>query len=164
MGRTGYLDQKWSGGTPVDGEQLSVNGYYIGEHIGTPMQDAISPVANEDPHYTQHVTYRHGTITQDAAPDANMPEKATAPSVSTASLAAGTVGTPYDQTLTGSGTTPLQWTIESGELPTGLILDMGTGKITGTPTVEETKTFTVKGSNMAGGAVKELSITINAGE
>lgn len=69
-----YTDQTWTGGTPIDGEQLSVNGYYTGQHIGTPMQGKGETEANGDAYYTQHKTVRYGTITQDAASNANMPQ------------------------------------------------------------------------------------------
>lgn len=162
MAITGYVDQKWSGGTPIDGEQLSVNGFYTGQHIGTPTQGNGETEANADPYYTEHVTLRQGTITQDGDADANMPTKATAPSITTSTLTAGTVGTAYNQTLAASGTTPITWTIASGKLPAGLNLNQASGAITGNPTTNETQTFTVKATNMAGEATKQLSITINA--
>lgn len=75
MAITKYVDQKWPADTPVEGEQLSVNGYYTGEHMGTPMQDGMYPDGNNDPYYVEHATTRYGTMTQDGASDANMPTK-----------------------------------------------------------------------------------------
>lgn len=162
MGKTGYTDQTWGSSTPINGEQLSVNGYYTGQHIGTPTQGTGETQANSDKYYTEHTTYRYGTITQDADTNANMPTKATAPTVTTSSLTAGTVGTAYNATLAASGSTPVQWFIVSGELPTGLTLNQASGAITGTPSVQGAKTFTVQASNVAGDATKELTLTINA--
>lgn len=162
MGKTGYVDQTWGSGTPINGEQLSSNGYYTGEHIGKPMQGAGETEYNGDKYYTEHTTYRYGTITQDADTNANMPTKATAPAVTTSSLTAGTVGTSYSATLAASGSTPVQWYIVSGELPAGLTLNQASGAITGTPTAQGAKTFTVKASNVSGDATKELTLTINA--
>lgn len=71
-----YTDQTWTGGTPIDGETLSINGYYTGEHLGKPMQGKAETEANGDPHYIEHKMVRYGTMTQDADPDANMPVKA----------------------------------------------------------------------------------------
>lgn len=71
-----YADQKWADGTPVAGEQLSVNGHYVGEHLGTPMQDAANPDISTDPHWVARNTVRHSPMTQDAAVNANMPETA----------------------------------------------------------------------------------------
>ena len=59
-----------------------------------------------------------------------------------------------------SSGTPIIWSISSGTLPDGLKLDGNTGGISGTPTAEETATFTVKAENSAGSDTKELSITI----
>lgn len=73
MKDTKYNDQTWTGGTPIDGEQLSVNGYYTGEHLGTPAQGKGETDANADAHYVEHNTVRFGTITQDGAANANMP-------------------------------------------------------------------------------------------
>lgn len=71
-----YVDQKWPADTPVEGEQLSVNGYYTGEHTGMPMQDGKNATGNNDPYYTEHVTVRYGTMMQDGADNANMPTQA----------------------------------------------------------------------------------------
>ena len=70
---TKYIDQTWTTPDDVAGEQLSVNGYYTGEHIGAPTQDGKYPLGNDDPYYTEHNTVRYGTITQDGATNANMP-------------------------------------------------------------------------------------------
>ena len=56
--------------------------------------------------------------------------------LATASLPNGQVGTAYSATLAATGgTTPYNWTLTSGTLPTGLSLSAPTGTITGTPTV-----------------------------
>ena len=46
------------------------------------------------------------------------------------------------------GVAPYTWTLVAGTLPTGLSLDSGTGLITGTPTVFETKTFTLRATDV----------------
>ena len=54
-------------------------------------------------------------------------------SITTASVAAGTIGTSYSQTLTATGgTTPYAWVVSSGTLPTGLTLSSA-GVISGVP-------------------------------
>ena len=54
--------------------------------------------------------------------------QAAALSITTASLAGGTVGVAYSATLTASGgTAPYTWSIASGSLPDGLTLNLATG-------------------------------------
>lgn len=82
-----------------------------------------------------------------------------APEISTTSLPAGTVGTPYTASLAASGgTLPFDWTY-SGDLPAGLQLSGNT--ITGVPSAPGTSTFTVMvtDSNLQTDS-QELSITI----
>ena len=55
--------------------------------------------------------------------------------IATDSLASGTKNVNYSQTLQVSGgKAPYTWSIISGNLPAGLVLDAATGAITGTPT------------------------------
>ena len=85
---------------------------------------------------------------------------AAAPTITTDTLPGGKVGEAYSQTLSATGTTPITWGIDSGNLPAGLTLDEATGEISGTPTAAGTASFTVKAENSAGSDTKELSITI----
>jgi hypothetical protein len=68
----------------------------------------------------------------------------------TSSLPNGSVGSPYDATLTAAGgTAPYTWTVTAGALPAGLALNGASGEITGTPTanvVGEVLTFQVEDS------------------
>ena len=85
---------------------------------------------------------------------------AAAPTITTDTLPGGKVGEAYSQTLSATGTTPITWGIDSGNLPAGLTLDEATGEISGTPTAAGTASFTVKVENSAGSDTKELSIAI----
>ena len=85
---------------------------------------------------------------------------AAAPSITTDTLPDGKVGEAYSHTLTATGTAPITWSIDSGNLPAGLSLNADTGEISGTPTADGTAKFTVKATNSAGSDTKELSITI----
>ncbi len=81
-------------------------------------------------------------------------------SVTTTSLADGTVGAAYSQTATATGgKTPYSWSIPSGSLPTGLSLNSGTGGISGTPTVAGTSNFTIRATD-ANGATADQALSI----
>jgi len=89
---------------------------------------------------------------------------AVAPVIVTGTLPNGTVSAAYNTTLVASGTAPITWSIESGNLPDGLTLNAANGAISGTPTTVGTSTFTVIAANSAGADSKELSITILTNE
>ena len=64
--------------------------------------------------------------------------------ITSSTLAAGTVGTAYSQTLhAGGGTPSYTWSVTSGSLPAGLTLAAGSGVISGTPTASGTYSFTI---------------------
>lgn len=66
------------------------------------------------------------------------------PTIVTASIPNGNVGTAYSTTLALSGgSSPFTWTVTSGSLPTGLTLGSTTGTISGTPTVAATSSFQI---------------------
>ena len=59
-------------------------------------------------------------------------------------LPTGTVGIAYSATLPyAGGTLPLSWTIYSGSLPSGVVLQQSTGLISGTPTFLGSFSFAV---------------------
>lgn len=71
-----YQNQVFPEGHPVEGERLSTNGFYTGEHKGVPLQDYADPEENgqnADPHYVENNTIRIGTLMQDAT-EGSMPE------------------------------------------------------------------------------------------
>ncbi len=86
--------------------------------------------------------------------------------ITTASLANGTVGSAYSQTLAASGGTPsYSWALASGSgpLPTGLTLNSN-GTITGTPSAAGTSNFTVRVTDsQQATAQKAFSIAIGGG-
>jgi hypothetical protein len=84
--------------------------------------------------------------------------------VNPASLPNGSVGTPYNQTVSGSGgTAPYTFSVSSGALPGGLILNAATGAITGTPTTAGTFTFSITATDVNGcPGTRAYTITISS--
>lgn len=84
--------------------------------------------------------------------------------ITTTSLPDATIGTAYSQTVTATGgTTPYSWSITSGTLPAGLMLNASSGVISGTPTSAATATFTVTVTDAGNVTAKQaLSITTAA--
>jgi hypothetical protein len=113
----------------------------------------------------------HGTSVADASKSASTAVVVSpAPSITTASLANGTVGAAYSATLQATGGTgTLNWGLASGStLPAGLILTGSTGAITGAATAAGTTNFTVQVTDQSRAhegtvsVTKQLSITIAA--
>ncbi len=84
----------------------------------------------------------------------------------TATLPAGTVGTPYSQNIVATGgVAPRVYSLSSGTLPVGFTLGPATGTISGTPTSSVTSPFTITVIDDKGLAVSQtytisfLSIT-----
>jgi hypothetical protein len=72
-------------------------------------------------------------------------EVLSAPTITTTSLSAITVGQSVSAALTSTnGTAPFTWSISSGSLPAGLNLTAATGAITGTPTGSGDAMFTAR--------------------
>ena len=95
------------------------------------------------------------TYTFDATEGTYVPTK---PTITTATLPDGKVGEAYNQTLAATGTNPITWNIETGNLPDDLTLVGDT--IKGTPSKAGEFKFTVKATNGGGFDTKELTIKI----
>jgi hypothetical protein len=85
--------------------------------------------------------------------------------ITTQSLNAGAVGQSYTQTLNASGgTSPYTWSVESGQLPSGIALTGNT--LSGTPTATGTSSFTLKVTDSTSPTVQaataSLSLTVGA--
>jgi hypothetical protein len=79
-----------------------------------------------------------------------------APTITTTSLASGTVGTAYSQTLTATGTAPITWST-TGTLPPGL--SRSGAVISGTPTAAGTWQITATAANSFGTTSRVLTIS-----
>jgi uncharacterized repeat protein (TIGR03803 family) len=90
---------------------------------------------------------------------------ANALTITTTSLPAGAVGSPYTATLSASGgTPPFTWSTSSGSLPPGLSLGGSTGQISGSPMIAGDYAFVVQVSDANSKmATANLSITVTAG-
>ena len=95
------------------------------------------------------------TYTFDATEGTYVPTK---PAITTVALPDGKVGDAYNQTLAATGTNPIAWSIETGNLPDGLTLVGDT--IKGTPSKAGDFKFTVKATNGGGSDTKELTIKV----
>src|SRR5258708_13419348 len=86
-------------------------------------------------------------------------------SITTTSLANGTVNSPYSATLQSSGgAAPITWSATAGAVPSGRSLVPSTGVISGTPQVSGTSSFTVQATDSNSPtpqtASQALSITV----
>lgn len=138
----------------------------IGEDESLTIPDGASLTIGNDTTLTNEGTVTNsGTLTNNGTIDnsGTLPDNidgTAPPSITTTSLAGGTVGTAYTATLAASGTGTITWS-NSGDLPAGLTLDGNTGVISGTPTTAGTYSFTVTATNSGGSDSEDFSITIN---
>jgi hypothetical protein len=83
-------------------------------------------------------------------------------SITTTSLAAGTVGANYSQTVSATGGTGTITFSETGTLPAGLSFSSTTGTLSGKPTASGTSTFSVTATDSVGGTnSKTYTVTIS---
>ncbi len=142
-----YTWTKVSGSLPA-GLSLTANGAITG-----------TPTAMGDATFTVNVTDADGRIASAILTIVTVGNHVV---VTTVSLGGATVGSPYSETLTaGGGTTPYTWAVSAGSLPTGLLLNAGSGVISGTPTAGGEFDFTIEVTdNSTATATRDLSITV----
>jgi len=157
-GITPYSWSVTSGSLPAG---LSLNSS-TGAITGTPTGPQVGTIS-----FTVTVTDSESP-TKTATANLGITVSAPALSVTTSSLAAGSLGNAYSATVAATGgITPYAWSISAGNLPAGLTINSSTGVISGTPTGSVTGAinFTVKVTDSeqpAGTATAALSINISA--
>lgn len=108
---------------------------------GTPHQAGSFPITVS----VQDSSNPHQTASQGFTIQINNPA---APTITTASLPNGTVGTAYNQTIQATGgLAPYSWSVSAGTLPAGLNLGSSTTNsvaLSGTPTSAASSTFTIQ--------------------
>jgi uncharacterized protein with beta-barrel porin domain len=73
----------------------------------------------------------------------------------------GAVGSPYSSAIAVSGgSAPYSFSVSSGQLPAGLVLDSSTGALTGVPTAPGSYTFTITATD-ANGASGSFAVTMD---
>lgn len=80
------------------------------------------------------------------------------PTITKTSLNNGVVGENYSDTLTATGTAPIEWEIVNG--PAWLKINENSGQLSGDPTAAGTYNVTVKAKNSAGEATADMTITV----
>jgi hypothetical protein len=146
-GSGGYQWSRTAGSLP-GGLSLSASGAIT----GTPTAAGVSS-------FTVRVADSGGRT---ASKMLTMTVDAPALTISTATISAGTVGTPYSFTLASTGgRAPYAWRIADGALPGGLAL-AASGVISGTPAAAGTFNFSVEVTDAAGlKATRAESLVIN---
>jgi trimeric autotransporter adhesin len=85
-----------------------------------------------------------------------------APAFTSTTLPAGTYGTPYQQTLTATGSPAPTYALASGTLPTGLGLNASSGLISGTPSSVGSFSGSISASNGVGAAATQAFVIVIA--
>jgi hypothetical protein len=71
--------------------------------------------------------------------------------ISSGPLPAAVEGIPYNENLAAAGgSAPYAWSVAAGDLPQGLVLDPGTGAISGTPSIPGTSSFSLAVQDASG--------------
>jgi large repetitive protein len=82
--------------------------------------------------------------------------------VITGNLVGAKLGAPFSAVITATGGGSLQWTVDSGALPPGLVLNRDNGTLSGTPSAAGTYPFTVKVGDAKRKTTKAFSFVVGA--
>jgi hypothetical protein len=106
------------------------------------------------------IMYVRGTYSTLTAYQVGSGSGGSAPVITSALSASGTVGQAFSYQITASGNTPMSYAANG--LPPGLNLNTGTGAITGTPTTNGVTSASISAINAYGTNTVSLAVTINA--
>ena len=139
------------GAAPYNGEPIGFDVDLNDQQDGTGAREATAGwyLTNNDDYQN---TAGFGTVNLTVC-------AATAPVISSANTASGTVGTAFTYTITATNT-PTSYAV-GGTLPAGVTINTTTGVISGTPTGIGTFIDTVKAINAGGTGTQIVTITIN---
>ena len=155
-GITPYTWAVTTGSLPA-GLSLNAN---TGAITGTPSGTFTGPV-----NFTVTVTDNESPTKKTATANLSITISAPPLSVTTTSLAGGSIGNAYtNQTLQATGgISPYTWAVTTGSLPAGLSLNASTGVISGTPsgTFVGTDSFTVTATDSETPTAKTASATLS---
>jgi hypothetical protein len=143
-----------SSGTLPAGLTLAAGGTIAGTPSAAANASALALTATDS-----------GTPAQSSTRTLSLTIAPSALTVTTSSLPVGTVGVAYTATLSASGgTAPYRWSIKSGALAAGLMLD-ASGSISGTPTAASTASVTFEVQDSSAPVLMQsasLALTVNA--
>lgn len=101
-------------------------------------------------------------VSNQASSSVSVVQIETDPVFTATSLPNGAVGDAYSATATNAGKPTPAFSVSAGALPPGLVLDLATGAITGTPTTAGVFAFTLEATNSSGTETQAYTITILA--
>jgi len=159
-GRSPYTWQAWSG----SGLTLNTASGLIS---GTINYKTSAPNAGELSNCTETINVTTSVTDQASSPAVNytgtIQVRPKPLAIVTQSLPSGIEGSSYaSTTLSGSGgRSSYTWSISSGTLPTGLVLNASTGVISGTTTTAGTYNFVVQLADTCSTTQRNFAVTVN---
>ena len=160
VGQTATFSVTATGTAPLS-YQWTRNGSAIAGATGRSYTTAATVLGDSGAAFRVTVTNAAGAVTSTSA---ILTVNAPVPLViTTANLPNGVINSPYSAALQATGgTPPYTWSILSGALPAGLALSATTGTISGTPTITQAASFSIRVRDTSGTMTSAaLSIVID---
>ncbi len=153
-------------GTPTPMYQWQKNNVDISGATNASYTTPVTVLGDSGSGYRVVVSNSAGTVNSTTA-TLTVTAATVAPTITNAELPDGVRGTAYSYTCTANGTPPRTWSLASGALPPGLLLQAGTGTVAGTPTTVGTFSSVIRvenGTVPAATHAVEITITEPAAE